>query len=527
MGDTKLAFILPNAPLPEGGPEAYGNKAWNLMRLAAAGMPVPPGFVLPTSWCRAGTDEAALDAALSGGIERLEAASGLEFDSVRRPLLVSVRSGAARSMPGMLETVLDVGLNSRSVEGLMRQTGNPRLAWDSYRRLVQGFADVVAGLPPHPFDALLRRAVAADGLESERELDHRALRDLTQAMLDRYEALSGAPFPDSPIAQLRLAVAAVFRSWDAPKAVAYRRMNRLPDDAGTAVTVQMMVFGNAGGTSGAGVGFTRDPSSGDPSLYLDFCFNGQGEDVVAGRHTISDPQRLARLLPGVAAELQAARGTLETLFGDMQDFEFTVQEGRLFLLQARRGKRTPAAALRIAVDMVAEGLLTPADALAQLAGIDLTAVTHTRFAAPLPEALAQAVVAGSGVASGPIALDAAAAARFAEQGTPAILLRPATLTADIEGLAQAAGVLTAAGSRTSHAAVVARQLGKVCLVGCAGLEIAPDARTCRLGGVTLGEGEPLSLDGNSGAVYRGALPIVTDRPERELAIVAGWQREGG
>lgn len=531
MADSELGFILPNAPLPEGGAEVFGGKAWNLMRLAAAGLPVPPGFVLPTAWCRArrcGTaDDTALDAALARGIVRLETASGLEFGSARRPLLVSVRSGAARSMPGMLETVLDVGLNACTVEGLMRLTGNPRLAWDSYRRLVQGFAEVVAGLPPQPFDSLLRRTVTEAGLDSERDLDHRALRDITRAMLERYAALAGVPFPDSPAEQLRQAVAAVFRSWDAPKAVAYRRMNRLPDDAGTAVTVQMMVFGNAGGTSGAGVAFTRDPASGAPALYLDFCFSGQGEDVVAGRHTVSDPARLARLLPSVAAALQAARGRLEALFHDMQDFEFTVQEGRLFLLQTRPGKRTPAAALRIAVDMVEEGLLSPTQALARLAGVDLAAVQHTSFAPPLPGPLAQAVVAGSGVAVGPLALDAAAAAYFATAGTPAILLRAATLTADIEGLAQAAGLLTAAGSRTSHAAVVARQLGKVCLVGCAGLELDLETRTCRLGGAVLTEGEALSLDGNTGAVYRGALPVVTQRPDRELAIIARWRDQGG
>ena len=528
MVDAELGFILPRTPLPEGGAQAFGNKAWNLMRLAAAGLPVPSGFVLPTAWCRARAagigDDAALHAALAQGIARLEAASGLAFDAARRPLLVSVRSGAAVSMPGMLETVLDVGLNDRGVEGLIRLTGNPRLAWDSYRRLVQSFAEVVAGLPPHPFDALLHRAVATSRCDSERELEHRALRDLTQVMLERYEELAGTPFPQSPTEQLQQAAAAVFRSWDAPKAVAYRRLNGVPDDAGTAVTVQMMVFGNAGGTSGAGVGFTRDPSTGAASLYLDFSFNAQGEDVVAGRRTIADADRLARVLPAVFAELQAARGTLETLFRDMQDFEFTVQEGMLFLLQTRRGKRTPAAALRIAVDMVAERLLSPAEALSHLADIDPDAAAHTRFAPPLPAPLAQAVAAGSGVACGPIALDADAAARFAACGTPPILLRPATVTADIEGLAHAAGILTAAGSRTSHAAVVARQLGKVCLVGCAGLEIDLAQRSCGLGEEVLAEGDPLSLDGNTGAVYRGLLPIVTERPDRELAIVAAWRK---
>ena len=526
MSDLDLAFILPNAPLPEGGAQAFGNKAWNLMRLATAGLPVPPGFVLPTAWCRASRegrlDDAALRDALARGIDRLEAATGLGFGSIRRPLLVSVRSGAADSMPGMLETVLDVGLNARSVEGMTRLTGNPRLAWDSYRRLVQGFAEVVAGMPAQPFEALLQRAVAANGAESERDLDHRALRELCIVMLDRYQALAGAPFPDSPLDQLQQAAIAVFRSWDASKAVAYRRLNELADDGGTAVTVQTMVFGNAGGTSGAGVGFTRDPSTGAPELYLDFCFNAQGEDVVAGRQTVSEGGRLAQLMPGVFADLEAARGILERLYRDMQDFEFTVQEGRLSLLQARRGKRMPVAALRIAVDMVNEGLITQAEALARLADLDLDAVSRTAFAPPLPDPLARAVVAGTGVAAGPIALDAPAAARFAAAGTPAILLRPATVTADIDGLAQAAGLLTAAGSRTSHAAVVARQLGKVCLVGCGGLEIDMAARTCRLGGGTLTEGDPLSLDGNSGAVFSGLLPIITERPHRELDIVATW-----
>ncbi len=527
MAELDPQFILPHAPLPANGAATVGNKAWNLMRLAGAGLPVPPGFVLTTAWCgalRDGTVQAdALRSALSAGVARLEGATGLEFGSLRRPLLVSVRSGAANSMPGMLETVLDVGLNARSVQGLIRLTGNPRLAWDCYRRLVQGFAEVMAGLPAPPFEALVQRAVAAGGLGSERELDHRALRDITLAMLKRYEELAGVAFPEDPLDQLQQAAVAVFRSWDAPKAMVYRRLNRLSDDAGTAVTVQAMVFGNAGGTSGAGVGFTRDPATGAPAAYLDFCFNGQGEDVVAGRHTISDRDRFARLLPGAHAALDAAGGTLERLFQDMQDFEFTVQEGRLYLLQTRRGQRTPAAALRIAVDMVAEGLIAPEQGLQRLADVDLAAVAHTTFAAPLPEPVAEAVVAGTGVAVGPIALDAAAAAGFAAAGTPSILLRPATVTSDIEALAQSAGLLTAAGSRTSHAAVVARQLGKVCLVGCLGLDIDLVRRRCRLGGRGFAEGDAISLDGNAGRVYAGSLPVVVERPERELAIVAGWR----
>ncbi|MBN8872184.1 MAG: pyruvate, phosphate dikinase [Rhodospirillales bacterium] len=519
-------LIMPGQPLPAGGPEQVGNKAWNLMRMAEAGLPVPPAFVLSTAWCRTRPlDSSALAAALADGIRQLEAATGLGFGAARRPLLVSVRSGAAISMPGMLETVLDVGLNPESVVGLIRATGNPRLAWDCHRRLVQGFAEVVTGLDPAPFEAALAEAVAAAGVDTDRALDHRALRALTDRMLDLFAEGADRPFPTDPMQQLAEAAAAVFASWDAPKAVAYRRLNGLSDLGGTAVTVQTMVFGNAGGGSGAGVGFTRDPATGDRRLYFDFCFNGQGEDVVAGRRTLTDDDRLRRVLPVAHAELVAAQTRLEALFRDAQDFEFTIQDGRLFLLQTRRAQRTPLAALRIAVDMVQEGLIQPGEALERLAGLDLQALVRTRFAAPLPPALASGVIAAPGVAVGPIALDAVAAEAMAEAGTPPILVRPETATSDIAGMVRAAGILTAAGSRTAHAAVVARQLGKPCLVGCAALVIDPATRTCRIGERVLAEGEMLSLDGNAGAIYAGALQVVRDVPERELAVVAGWRAQ--
>ena len=271
--------------------------------------------------------------------------------------------------------------------------------------------------PTAPFDALLREVLAAEQEDAAQHLDHRALRRLTLAMLARYRTLANADFPADPLDQLSAAAGAVFRSWDAPKAATYRRLNGLDDAAGTAVTVQTMVFGNAGGASGAGVGFTRDPASGEPRLYLDFCFNGQGEDVVAGRQSLADSDRLRRELPEVHARLETDRGVLEARFADAQDFEFTVQDNVLYLLQTRAAKRTPWASLRIAVDMVAEGLITPPQALARLAGIDLAAVAHTRFADKLPAPLAHATVASIGVACGPIALDAAAAARLAAAGT--------------------------------------------------------------------------------------------------------------
>ncbi len=524
MADPNLCFILPDAKPPEGGAEAVGNKAFNLMRLAQAGLPVPPAFVLPTSWCRArrhgDADGHALHEALCAGIARLEAATGLGFGASRRPLLVSVRSGGAISMPGMMETVLDVGFTPHTPDALIRLTGNPRLAWDCYRRLVQGYAETVAALPPAPFDALRGDAIAAARVDNERELDHRALRQLTQAMLERYQEMAGVPFPTDPMAQLTAAADAVMRSWDAPKAAAYRRMQGLDDEAGTAVTVQAMVYGNAGGASGAGVGFTRDPATGANTLYVDFCINGQGEDVVAGRHTVTDAGQMRRMLPDVDRELKSVRTRLESLFRDAQDFEFSVQDGRLFLLQCRRAQRTPLATLRIAVEMADEGLITPSEAVARVAELDLDNIHITRFAEPLPPKLAQAVVAGMGVASGPIALDTEAAQRFAASRTPAVLVRAQTLTSDLAGVTCSTGLLTGTGSRTSHAAVVARQLNKVCLVGCPTLEVDLTARVCRIGGTQLAEGAEISLDGNTGAVYAGRLDVVTERPERELAMLA-------
>ncbi len=521
-------LILGAERLSSVGAEEIGNKAWNLMRMADAGLPVPAAFVLPTHWCRlrrpGRTNDGALREALATGISKLEAATGLGFGSARKPLLVSVRSGARVSMPGMMETVLDIGLNGDTVEGLMRLTGNPRLAWDSYRRLIQGFAEVVQALPTEPFDALVAAALVEEGAETEGMLDHRALRRLAGMMLVQFAELAGAPFPQDPVEQLARAADAVFRSWDAKKAAEYRRLNRIDDGIGTAVTVQVMVFGNAGGTSGAGVGFTRDPATGENALYLDFRFNGQGEDVVAGRAALGDTQRLRTMLPAIWDRLETLRHELEGLFGDVQDFEFTVQEGRLYILQTRRAKRTPWAALQIAVDLVAEDLIEPDEALRQLDGIDLDAVVRQRLSNAEAKPLAQAVAAGIGIATGRIALDPEAAKRFAADGEPAILVRRETTTADIAGMANAIGILTALGGRTSHAAVVARQLGKVCLVGCGALAIDLASRTCRIGACDLAEGDWLSLDGNTGAIYGGRLQVVVEVPDQALAIIRRWQQ---
>lgn len=504
-------------PLPPTSAKEVGGKAWNLMRMASAGLAVPPAFVLPVQW--AGHP---LDDALASGISVLEKRSGLVFGSCRRPLLVSVRSGSAVSMPGMLETVLDVGLNAESVEGLIRLTGNPKLAWDCYRRLIQGYAETVQGLPAGPFEELIASAVSHGGVESERDLDFRAIRELTRNMISLFQDLAARPLPTDPHEQLRNAAAAVFESWNAPKAVSYRKLNGISNRLGTAVTVQTMVFGNAGGESGSGVGFTRNPASGEHEKYVDFRFNVQGEDVVAGRHRAQDCERLQHTLPAIWKEIESACRTLEEIFRDAQDFEFTLQNGALYLLQSRDAKRTDWAALRIAVDLAEEGLIDHCEARRRLRGIDLDRVSRTRFEKGSAEVMARADAASIGVVSGAIAFDSAAVERIAREGKTAILVRRDIATEDISGIAKAGGILTATGSRTSHAAVVARQLGKVCLVGCASLEFDRKARCCRIGGQMLNEGDIVSLDGNEGCVYSGAIKMLTERPDRELAAIAQW-----
>lgn len=523
--------IAPGLVAPAPDPQRMGFKAANLARMLLLDLPVPPAVVLGTAHCRALRTEpdalrVRLPDILAEAIERLERATGLGFGAARRPLLVSVRSGAPVSMPGMMDTLLNIGLTETSLPGLLLATGNPRLVWDAWRRLIQQFAEVVHGAAAAPFDTVVAAACERAGVATANELDFQALRGVGADFLALYEELVGQRFPQRPEKQLRAAVEAVFASWDSPRAIEYRRLNGIDDGLGTAVTLQRMVFGNAGGTSGAGVGFTRDPATGADTPYLDFMFNAQGEDVVSGRHATSaanDAPRLALAMPEVMARLGQVGGILEDAFGDMQEYEFTVDNGRLFLLQTRTGKRTPWAALRIAVERVRAGRLKPDEALRRLDGIDLAAIVERRLAGGSEGALARAVAAGIGVASGPLALDAAAARDFAARGRPAILVRDDVATTDIEGIAVAAGLLAARGSRTAHAAVVARQMDKVCLVGCAGLRCDPAARRIELGGQALAEGALLTLDANTGLVYAGAREVVEVRPAEWLAEVARWR----
>ena len=524
-----LVFLLPNAPAAAIGKEDIGSKAHGLMRLTQLGLPVPPAFVLGTHLCReyfrnGGILSKDMRELLVRGLAKLEEATDCRFGASRRPLLLSVRSGAAVSMPGMMETILNVGLCEQSLRGLVRATGNPRQAWDCYRRLIRDFSEVVHGTETGPFERLVAERIEAEHIASANELDVASLSQITKESLETALAMTGQPFPQDPMDQLVAAVDAVFRSWNSDKAKSYRKHNGIDDDLGTAVTVQAMVFGNAGGTSGAGVGFTRDPANGEDRLYLDFLFNAQGEDVVAGKREVRESDELQRRLPAVAAELTRAKSVLEQEFLDMQDFEFTVENGRLFLLQTRDGKRTPWAALKIVIDMVRHEVITPEEGLKRLDAIPVESLERIRFAdAVHAQPLATATPASIGVAVGEIALDSNRAAERAAGGKPVILVRESIATSDIDGIMAAAGVLTTAGGRTSHAAVVARQLGKVCLVGCRGLRIDEGGKACSIGGRRLFEGETLTLDGDSGTIYAGAIPVVRERPHAELAEIARWR----
>ena len=522
-------FVLPADASPEANVELIGSKAAQLARMSQLALPVPPAFVMPTSLCdgvnRKG--EAALRALKSGlrfGIARLESATGRRFGDSRSPLFVSVRSGAARSMPGMLDTILDVGMNNETVQGLIRLTGNPRLAWDSYRRFVRSHSEVVGGVPGAEFERPLAAMLKAENAVSEDELDCEALERLTHDFIEIAARASGLRPPDDPFDQLDTAALAVYASWDSARAREYRQINGLQDLAGTAVTVQAMVFGNSGNRSGAGVAFSRNPATGANEPYVDFLFDAQGEDVVSGRRTPGDATLLAKWLPDVGQELAAASRRLEQELKDVQDIEFTVEDGRLYFLQTRSAKRTPRAALRIAVDLVREGLIAPAEALQRLEGVDLEHAGVATLRGDVTP-LAMAISASPGVASGRIALDSETARRMAEDGEPVILVRREPSTDDIAGFNAATGILTMVGGRTAHAAVVARQLGKACLVGCKSLEIDESDRHIKLAGRELNEGDWLSIDGENGEISSGRAEIIVERPEAELAEFKRWSRQ--
>ncbi len=503
-----------------------GGKGANLAEMTNLGVPVPPGFTIACSACidylRDGSIASALRDEVAANVARLEQATGRAFGDVRNPLLVSVRSGAPVSMPGMMETILNLGLNDRTVQGLAVQSGSPRFAYDSYRRFIQMYGDVVLGVPIHDFEHLLRAKRMTQGVESDSDLDEAALRNL----VEEYKALVrnriGRDFPMDWQVQLWGAIEAVWSSWTLKKAVDYRRVNSIAENLGTAVNIVAMVFGNMGDDSGTGVAFTRDPSTGERKFYGEFLVNAQGEDVVAGIRTPLHIDEMAARLPGAYQDLLAVQDRLERHFGDMQDLEFTVERGKLYLLQTRTGKRTAAAAVRIAREMVEEGLIDTRTAVQRVQPEQLDQLLHPIID---PQARATALAVGlpasPGAASGVAVFDPDVAERRAAHGESVILVRDETTPEDFHGIVAARAVLTSRGGMTSHAAVVARGMGKCAVVGCRDVVVHLESRQFTVGDTIVREGDWLTLDGGTGKVFLGDLPTI---PSEVVRVTNGALR---
>ncbi len=502
--------------------DLLGGKGANLAEMVRLGLPVPPGFTITTEACRLflarGVAPAGLDREVGRHLERLEQSVGRRLGDPGDPLLVSVRSGARNSMPGMMETVLDVGLNDESVLGLAHRTGDERFAWDSYRRLLQMFGSTVLGVDPAvyatAFDAVRKGPGTPDGGSGP---DAAALRDLVGLYQRLTVEHSGQEFPQDPRTQLDLSVDAVFRSWNTERAMLYRRRAGIPGDLGTAVNVQAMVFGNRGSASGSGVCFTRDPATGAPGTYGDYLTDAQGEDVVAGIRNTMALTELGAIDPQSYEQLLASMRSLELHYSDLCDIEFTIEEGTLWILQTRVGKRTAEAAFRIAVDMVDEGLIDLDTALLRVDGEQLSQLMFPCFDAEAPRTLlTTGINASPGAAVGRVALDSATAVAWAAEGQDVVLLRKETTPDDLPGMFAACGVLTTRGGRTSHAAVVARGMGLPCVCGADGVVIDQERREARIGDVVLAEGDVLSIDGATGEVFAGRVEVSPSPVMRSL-----------
>ena len=519
--------------------DLLGGKGAGLAEMTNLGIPVPPGFTITTEVCtyfyaHGGSYPPDLKEQVDGALARLEGLMGRRFGDPENPLLFSVRSGARASMPGMMDTVLNLGLNDRTVEGLARVTRNPRFAWDSYRRFVAMYGDVVLGLKPKdkkeedPFEAILERVKHETGARYDTDLSTEDLKRLTALFQEAIRTRLGVEFPQDPQEQLWGAIGAVFGSWMNDRAIAYRKLYDIPHDWGTAVNVQTMVFGNRGETSGTGVGFTRDPALGENRMYGEFLLNAQGEDVVAGIRTPRPIAELEQVLPEAYRQLVEIRNRLESHFRDMQDFEFTIEEGRLWMLQTRTGKRHPFAAARMAVDMEAEGLITEKEAVSRPEADGIAAFLAPVFDAEAKEravrekrVIARGLPAGPGGASGRVVFNAADAEEWAGRGEKVLLVRKFTSPEDIRGMNAAQGILTAQGGMTSHAALVARQMGKVCIVGCGALDIDYGRGEMRVGDHVVREGDWLSIDGFTAEVILGQLPT---RPSEVLQVLSGERK---
>lgn len=510
--------------------ELLGGKGANLAEMTNLGMPVPQGFTISTEACTQYyldgekiNDE--IQAQIMEYIEKMEAITGKKFGDLENPLLVSVRSGARASMPGMMDTILNLGLNEKVVEVMAKKSGNPRWAWDCYRRFIQMYSDVVMEVGKKYFEELIDKMKAEKGVTMDTELTAEDLATLASQFKEEYKAKIGSDFPTDPKEQLMGAVKAVFRSWDNPRAIYYRRMNDIPSSWGTAVNVQMMAFGNMGDTSGTGVAFTRNPATGEKKLFGEFLMNAQGEDVVAGVRTPQTIDQLKEVMPEAYNQFVEICKTLENHYRDMQDMEFTIEDRKLYMLQTRNGKRTAAAALKIACDLVDEGMITEKEAVCMIDPKQLDALLHPQFEAKALKAakpVATALAASPGAACGRIVFTAEDATEWAKRGEKVVLVRLETSPEDIEGMHYSEGILTVRGGMTSHAAVVARGMGTCCVSGCGEIKMNEEAKTFELAGKTYREGDYISLDGSTGNIYGEAIPTVEASISGEFGRIMAW-----
>ena len=507
-----------------------GGKGANLAEMTKIGLPVPQGFTVTTEACTRYYEDGKtigedIVEQIYAALAETEKICGKKFGDLENPFLVSVRSGARASMPGMMDTILNLGLNDVAVKGLANLTQNERFAYDSYRRFIQMFSDVVMEIPKSFFERVLDDIKESKGAKYDTDLTADDMKEVVVRFKEIYKEKKGVEFPQDPKEQLMEAIKAVFRSWDNPRAIYYRRMNDIPSDWGTAVNVQSMVFGNMGNTSGTGVAFTRDPSTGEKKLYGEYLINAQGEDVVAGIRTPQKIETLQQVMPDVYEQFVNIAHTLENHYRDMQDMEYTIERGKLYMLQTRNGKRTAAAALKIAVDLVNEGMITTDEAILKVEPKQLDSLLHPQFdAVALKKAkeIAMGLAASPGAACGMVYFTAEEATAAAKIGKKVVLVRLETSPEDIEGMAHAQGILTARGGMTSHAAVVARGMGTCCVAGCGALRVDEEAKTATIGDVVFHEGDWMSIDGSTGKVYAEAIPTVDASVSGDFATLMGW-----
>ena len=513
--------------------ELLGGKGANLAEMTNLGLPIPQGFTVSTEACTEYYNDGKrineeIQEQIFAALKKLEEIQGKKFGDTEDPLLVSVRSGARASMPGMMDTILNLGLNDVAVEGFAAKTGNPRFAYDSYRRFIQMYSDVVMEVPKSFFEKIIDELKEEKGVKFDTELTTDDLKELVKRFKAVYrEKMNGEEFPQNPTDQLMGAVKAVFRSWDNPRAIVYRRMNDIPGDWGTAVNVQAMVFGNMGETSGTGVAFTRNPSTGEKGIYGEYLINAQGEDVVAGVRTPQPISKLAEDLPECYEEFMRIANKLENHYKDMQDMEFTIQEGKLYFLQTRNGKRTAPAAINIACDLVDEGMIDEKEAVLRIEAKSLDQLLHPTFdkdSLKAGEVIGEALPASPGAAAGKVVFTAEEAKELGKggKGERVVLVRLETTPEDIEGMVAAQGILTVRGGMTSHAAVVARGMGTCCVSGCGDIKMNEEAKEFELGGYTFHEGDYISLDGTTGKIYKGDIKTVEASVSGNFGRIMAW-----